>query len=353
MQEYLYNLATDRSSGIIPSILRFFLFLLSFIYELIIRLILLFYKIGIFKKQKLACKVISIGNITLGGTGKTPLVETVAKYLIEKGIKVAILTRGYKRELSKDKTSDEASMLAKNIPEVPVLVGGNRIKNAMKAIKEHNVGVVILDDAFQQWRIKKDLEILTIDSTNPFGNRKLIPRGLLREPFSSLVRADIFIATKADFGLDNLAKIKFILDKIKPNSLLVETVHNPISLVNMVNNENVDAARLTNKKVCLVAGIGDPETFEKTILKLGLKPTLRFYFLDHYQYERQDLERIIQACKENEINTIITTEKDIPRIREISLEFPEGISVCALRIGIKITKNGKAFFERLDYIFNG
>jgi tetraacyldisaccharide 4'-kinase len=305
------------------------------------------YKAGIFKQYRLDCKVISVGNITLGGTGKTPLVEAISKYLAEKGVKIAILTRGYKKELSKKGKSDEASMLSENLPGVPILVGRNRIKNAQRAIKDYKVEAVLLDDGFQQWRIKKDWEIVTIDSTNPFGNKNLIPRGILREPLSSLARADMFVATKTDFGLDNLAKIKFLLSQIKPEYCLVETVHNPTKLIRAEDKKEINISELVNRKICLLASIADPVTFENTILKLGLTPSLRFYYLDHYQYKEADLERTIQACAENKINTIITTEKDLPRINEIKLNFPDGISLYVLRIGIKFTKNEKLFFERL------
>ncbi|MFH1655381.1 MAG: tetraacyldisaccharide 4'-kinase [Candidatus Omnitrophota bacterium] len=352
MQEYLYNLATDRINGIIPSVLKFFFLLFSFFYELVVRSIIFLYKVRIFKKHYLECKVISVGNITLGGTGKTPLVETIAKRLAEKGVKVAILTRGYKRELSKEGKSDEASMLSEHLSGVPVLVGRDRIKNARKAIQDHNTEVILLDDGFQQWRIHKDLEIVTIDSTNPFGNRKLIPRGILREPLSSLRRVDVIVATKTDFGSDNLVKIKFLSEQINSRSLLVETVHHPLSLIRAGNKEEVNVSGLMNRNVCLLASIGDPITFENTVLKLGLKPTLRFYFQDHYQYKQDDIKKIIRVCSENKINTIITTEKDVPRINEFNPSFAEGISLLALRIGIKFTKNEKTFFERLSSVCN-
>ncbi|MBM3252342.1 MAG: hypothetical protein FJZ11_06175, partial [Candidatus Omnitrophica bacterium] len=156
-----------------------------------------------------------------------------------------------------------------------------------------------------------------------------------------------FVATKTDFGFDNLAKIKFLLSRLKPDYCLAETVHNPVCLIKTENKKPTNICELENKKVCLLASIADPVTFENTILKLGLTPILRFYYLDHYQYKKADLERTIQSCAENKINTIITTEKDLPRINEINPNFPKEISLYILRIGIKFTNNEKLFFERL------
>jgi len=347
MQEYLYNLATDKKSGIFAGILKFFLLLLSLLYGLIIRIVLFGYRSNILKTTRLDCKVISVGNITLGGTGKTPLIELIAEFLVNKGLKIAILTRGYKSEQAQDKKPDEATMLAAKLPQVPILVGRNRIESARKAMKDYKSDLILLDDGFQHWRLHRDLDIVSIDATNPFGNRNMLPRGILREPLSSLKRADIFIITKADFGGANLDRIESLIKPIKPNAVVAQSTHSPIFLYSIENNKVIDASLMRDKNVCLLASIGDPATFEAMISKQGLNPLLKFYFLDHYQYKDSDLKKVVDSCKAQKINTIITTEKDLPRLKSLSLDFLNGFSVLALRIGIKFTKNEKIFFERL------
>lgn len=347
MQEYLYNLATDKKRGILSCILKFFLFLLSLFYGLLIRIILFCYNSNILKTTHLDCKVISVGNITLGGTGKTPLIELIAEFLVNKGFKIAILTRGYKKTQAKDKKSDEATMLSAKLPAVPILVGRNRVENAKKAIKDYQVDLILLDDGFQHWRLHRDLDIVAIDSTNPFGNRNMLPRGILREPLSSLKRADIFVITKADFGQANLDKIESLINLTNPEAVVAESAHSPIFLYRIDDKRVIDASLIRDKNVCLLASIGDPLTFEAMISKMGLNPSLKFYFIDHYQYKERDLAKVIATCKAREINTIITTEKDIPRLKSLKLDFLNGFSILALRIGIKFTRNEKTFFERL------
>lgn len=352
MQEYLYSLATDKKRGLFPHILKLFLFLLSLFYGLLIRIILFCYKSNILKTTHLDCKVISVGNITLGGTGKTPLVELIAQFLVNKGLKIAILTRGYKKAQAKGKKSDEATMLSAKLPAVPILVGRNRIENAKKAIKDYQVDLILLDDGFQHWRLHRDLDIVTIDATNPFGNRNMLPRGILREPLSSLKRADMFLTTKADFGQVNLDKIESLINLINPKAVVAQSTHSPIFLYRIDNNRVLDASLIRDRNICLLASIGDPATFEAMISKQGFNPLLKFYFVDHYQYKESDLKKVIDSCRERKINTIITTEKDVPRLKPLKLDFLNGFSILALRIGIKFTRNEKIFFERLLSVCN-
>jgi tetraacyldisaccharide 4'-kinase len=351
MQEYLYNLASDKISGIFPSIFNFFLLLLSFLYGLAIRIILFLYKTKVLKIYHFNCKIISIGNLTLGGTGKTPLVEIIARHLVKKGLKVVILSRGYKKGFSPQK-ADEASMLSENLDGVPVLVGRSRIENVKISIRDYNAQVILLDDGFQHWRLHRDLDIVVIDCTNPFGNRRLIPRGILREPLSSLKRADIFVLSKVDFAQDNLNRIKSLIKDINPSSLIIETTHIPALLYEIKSRQVIDLSKIEDKDVCLLSGIADPRTFEKMIFNLGLKPELRFYFLDHYQYKKNDLENIVRSCGENKINTIITTEKDIYRIKAINFDIPKGILFLVLKIAIKFIKDEEIFFKRLYSVCN-
>jgi len=375
MQKYLYNLATDEYRGLIPSIIKVFLFILSLIYGLVVGILILFYRL---KPRRLPCKVISVGNITLGGTGKTTVVEYIVRYLKQQGHKVAILSRGYKRMVQgsgfrvqgHETMGDEPYMLYNKLSDVQIIVDSDRIRGANKAIKKYGVDTVILDDGFQQWKIKKDLEIVTIDSTNPFGNQRLIPRGILREPLTSLKRADIFILTKtnlmpnvvkqavslrhpevtlqgdAAFGNPDVADIKDFLNQINPRAAVFQAIHHPIGFYAINKpDELLNTELLKNKTVTLFSGIGDPESFENLILNLGMNIGLSFKFRDHYNYTQKDLDKIIQRSQDKNINTVITTEKDAVRIYELRVTSYE-LRVLVLRIKLEI-KDEQRFYPRL------
>jgi tetraacyldisaccharide 4'-kinase len=231
MRKFLYYLATDRYKGFFFGIFKSFLWILSLIYGLIVRLLVLFYR-G--RRYRLDCKVISVGNITVGGTGKTSLVEWICRYLKKQGHRVAILSRGYKRETPNLKfqipnyetMGDEPYMLQMRLEGIPVIVDADRIRAGRRAVNIFKADTVILDDGFQQWRIAKDLEIVTIDATRPFGNGQLLPRGILREPLSSLARADILVLTKTNLS-HKTSGIREALYSWSPKASVFESSHEP------------------------------------------------------------------------------------------------------------------------------
>ena len=346
MRKYLYNLATDKYNGFIARIIKSFLLILSLIYGLIVKILILFYRLF---PSRINCKVISVGNITLGGTGKTSLVEYIAKYLKEKGHKVAILTRGYKRKINT--MGDEPSMLAMNLKDVVVTVDTNRIMAAKKAIKDYSIDSVILDDGFQQWKIKKGLEIVTIDATNPFGNRYLLPRGILREPLSSLRRADIFVLTKTNLNPD-IIDLKYFLEQINPKAIIFTAEHRPIGFYEInQNNVLLDRNTLKGKTVTLISGIGDPDSFENLIVSMGINIGLSFRFPDHYNYTQKDLAKISTASREKNIDTIVTTEKDAVRLYNLQLKT-YNLQLLILRIELVITKDEEKFQHRLLSLYS-
>ena len=262
MKQYLYNLATDKDKGFFALGLKFILLLLSFVYGLIIRILIF---VSSLDPKCFSLRVISIGNITLGGTGKTTLVEFISRYLKGRGHSLAILTRGYKRR-RQDYMGDEPRMLSKNLDGVPVIVDKDRERGAKRAIREYNSDTVILDDGMQQWHIRKDLEIVTIDALNPFGNRHMLPRGILRQPLSSLRKADIFVLTKTNLAKD-LNKLKAVLSKYNPKGLIIESMHLPAGFYDIKRPEELlSSDYLKGKKVALFSGIGDPDSFSKLIL---------------------------------------------------------------------------------------
>ena len=351
MRKFLYDLATDKHKGLIPGLLKAFLSFLSLIYNLVVRGLIFLYRLN---PYRLNCKVISVGNITLGGTGKTSLVEFIARYLKKEGHKVAIISRGYKRpngtgEVEKTEfkiLGDEPCMLKNALKDIPVLVDPDRIRSSGLAIRNYGADTVVLDDGFQQWKIDKDLEIVTIDSSNPFGNQHLLPRGILREPLSSLKRADIFVLTKTNLNPD-IQDIKDFLSSINPHALIIESIHHPLGFYRLnKRDELLGTEALRGEAVSLICGIGDPYSFENLIISLGINIGLSFVFPDHHPYSRKDLENIARETRKKNINIIVTTEKDAARLPQPSAyNFQQTIFV--LRIELKITKNEQEFHNRL------
>lgn len=355
MKKYIYNLATDKTRGLFPGAVKIFLFMLSIIYGLAVRILIF---ISRFFKFKPDCKVISVGNITLGGTGKTTLVAYLANSLKKQGHMVVVISRGYKRNAGSqepgadnyDNMGDEPYMLSRKLKGVPVIVDADRRRGIEKAIKDYAADTVILDDGFQQWRIKKGLEIVAIDTVNPFGNKKLLPRGILREPLSSLRRADVFVLTKTNLRADT-QWLRDSLSKLNPAALIFETEHRPLAFYEISRPDDLFSVEtLKGKSATLFSGIGDPESFEKLILSLGIKIGLSFKFQDHHHYGDEDLERIIKGSLDKNIDTVITTEKDAARMGALRLTN-NYLRLLVLRIELKI-KDEQGFNSRLLKLYS-
>ncbi len=356
-----YNLATDRYQGFFPTVIKFPLFLLSLIYSFIVRILILFYGI---KPYRLKCKVISVGNITLGGTGKTILVEYIARYLKEKGHKVAILSRGYARRCTRDaclptysrrrqyeNMGDEAFMLQQNLKDIPLIVDANRIRGAKLAMRDYNVDTVILDDGFQQWRIRKDLDIVTVYANLGFGNRRLLPRGILREPLSSLKRASLFVLTNTDLN-SRIQEVKEILSEINAQAEIFESIHSPRGFYEITGHGGLlEPQILKGKTIALVCGIGNPDSFKNTIAKLGITIGLSFIFPDHHHYSKRDWEKIVFESQNKNINTVVTTQKDAVRFSSLNLNQC-GLHILVLRVELKIKNDEQGFYHRLLGIYS-
>jgi tetraacyldisaccharide-1-P 4'-kinase len=270
---------------------------------------------------------------------------------------------------------DEAYMLSQKLPDIPVLVDANRIKTARQATEGYKVDTVVLDDGFQQWGIAKDLEIVTLDATNPFGNRHMLPRGILRQPLSALRDVDIFVLTKVnlmpsvvnqtaslghpeaiprvDTGFSNPAidDLEGFLNRINPEALIIEAIYKPRGFYKLKDSQkNLFSPQiLKGETVVLVSGIADPTSFENLILGLGINIGLSFKFPDHYYFTQKDLKEIVKESKENNINTLITTEKDAVRL--FSMNYELSMNSLVLAIELRIIQNEKELYRRLHKLY--
>ena len=318
------------------------LFLLSIVYCVAIYILKFLYKINLLPTYRPKFKVISVGNITLGGTGKTPLVEWIVDYLRGARKKPAIIIRGYKRPGIKrcgivkngdySKIGDEASMLKEKLGDVNICVGRDRIESA-KQLEETGCNIAVLDDGFQHWRLRRDLDIVTIDASLSISNQKLLPLGRLREPLSSLKRADIFILTKTDLSKEHTGKIEKELKAINPNALIVSSVYQPLCFTNLKTEKSipVDSDRFINKPAFILSGIANPLYFDRLLSRLKLKIKRELIYQDHYQYRKSDLDFIKKLAEDTGVSTVITTHKDAVRLKHYA-DLLDDINIFYLKI---------------------
>lgn len=356
IRAYFYNLSTDKTSGLSAFFIKFILWLLSVLYGAVIRVISVY---NARRAVKPACRVISIGNITWGGTGKTPLVEFVASELLSLGRKAAVLTRGYKSRKPgssggsvKDAVvmGDEPYMLSRKLSGIPVIVNKDRIKGADEAVKVHGCDTVILDDGFQQWKVVKDLDIVAIDSGNPFGNGCLIPRGIMREPFGALKRADIFVLTNSRAGQDN-GLLKKKLARINPRALIAEGRHKPVYFYKLGGEDRFNIMDFKpGGPVMLVSGIGNPDSFRGLVGDMGINVAGSVDFADHHSYGLEDAAYIARKAREFNTKIAITTEKDAGKLAVLR-DFSGLPAIYVLGVSFEITENEEQFFGRLRGLY--
>ena len=348
MRRFLYSIMSGERKDWIAILVRIPLFVISLLYGVFVRALLMCYSSGILPRRKLNVPVISIGNLTMGGVGKTPMVILIANMLRSKKLKVVVLTRGYRPGLF-DKGSDqadEAQVLSEVLVDVPVVVNPDRYLGGIEAIKNYQPDVIVLDDGFQHWRLSRDLEIVLIDSVNPFGNGYLLPMGILREPIASLKRADVLILTKTDRG--DVQALKNRLDSLFPSIPVVETVHRPKSLFNIYTHKDVSMDQLC-RPVVAFCGVGDPLSFKSMLVSKGCDVKEFVTFMDHHSYDSEDMKKIRGICDDLGIRTVVTTRKDAVKLQQFN-EVWRGYDLLTLNIEIEITRGKNEFENRLDHI---
>lgn len=307
------TIISDEAKGLFPDCMRLLLGCLSGLYGQIIRLRNKFYDWNLLPNRGLAVPVVCIGNITAGGTGKTPMVALVCKFFQDKGLKVAVLSRGYKGQHQED--NDEMKLLRAVLPNVAMVTDSDRIRGGQTAIDDHNAQVIVMDDGFQHRRLQRNLDIVMIDCLCPFGYGAVIPRGLLREPINGLQRAGLIVLSRADAVSDQrLAEIKGDIANICDRPVLTSS-HKPAALA-MADGREVDLGELQGKKVAMVCGIGNPDGFKSTLLAMGATITTGLIFPDHVPYTKERIAMINQLAHDTNADLLVTTQKDWVKLQE-------------------------------------
>jgi tetraacyldisaccharide 4'-kinase len=252
--------------------------------------------------------VISVGNITTGGTGKTPLVAWLCNYFAARNIRTAVLTRGYR--LKSSDLADEPVILAKNCPNTEVIINPDRVEGAKKAIKEFNAKLLIMDDGFQHRKLARDIDIVAVDATNPFGGNRLLPAGFLREPVSSLKRADAVVITRINQTQpEKIEEIKEKVSRINPKIVFAAAIHKPVC-AKFIKDKQITLDELAGKRLYAFCGIGNPDAFFQTLSELALNIVGKRVYNDHHRYTESDIVEICQDCRYKKAEMIITTQKD-------------------------------------------
>jgi len=340
VKSYFSDVINEKRKGLGASFFKDLFIITSYFYAGLIQCHSFLYESGILKSYRVPVNVISVGNITLGGTGKTPFVIMLSKLLLKKGMKLAILIRGY--------GEDEHILLDEKLKPygTRVYVGRDRIKTAKEALS-YGANTIVLDDGFQHRRLKRDIDIVLIDSTNPFGNGHLFPGGILREPVKSLKRASFIVLTKIDKAGRNLDKTEKSLRKLLPKTPILHALHKAFSLLDIAQNKEVSLDALKGKKVFILSAICDPGYFKYTVSQIGVDIVREFIFQDHYNYKEKDIENILKEAKALNIDTVITTEKDLVKLKTLLSEKSEDLNFLVLKIKLEIVKGQEELDARL------
>jgi tetraacyldisaccharide 4'-kinase len=289
--------------------------------------------------------VISVGNITVGGTGKTPLVEFIARYLRQQQIRVTLVSRGYGAK--KGQPNDEALELERKLPDVPHLQNPDRVAAARMAIAEFEAQLILLDDAFQHRRIKRDLDIVLIDATCPFGYGHLLPRGLLREPLRNLKRADLIAVTRVDqISTEQYDELELQIQRFNASAEIVSFAHAITGIENHSGTQH-ELAHIKEKRVVAFCGIGNPKVFHDMLVQQGLHVVHFEKFADHHDYQRTDIQRLVKLAETHQTTTIVCTHKDLVKIQVDHLGVAE---LWALSVTVTPTCGGNEFTSALDVI---
>jgi tetraacyldisaccharide 4'-kinase len=371
-ERYAVDVILERREGGRANALKFVLGGFARLYERAVQTRLGLYRRRLLRAQELGCPVVSIGNLTVGGTGKTPVAEMLARELQLRGRRVAILSRGYKSvprpfmqrlrsRLSKNldlfpprivsdgdqvlldsrRAGDEPHMLAKNLPGVCVLVDKDRVKSGLHALRHFDSDLLLLDDGLQYQRLRHRLDIVLIDRQSPFGNEHLLPRGTLREPPGNLRRASYIIVTRCGAEPDD--KLLARLRRLNRTAAVIECNHAPRHWEDIRTGAKFPLDHLRGRHVGAMSGIARPESFEEGVRELGAIVEITKAFADHHRFTKKEILRFLEWCDRRSLDALVTTEKDAVRFPEI--DNPP-VPMLFLRVEIEILR-GREHWEEL------
>ncbi|HXF11094.1 MAG TPA: tetraacyldisaccharide 4'-kinase [Desulfuromonadaceae bacterium] len=345
------------------------LFVLSKVFQVLVKIRRWLYNVRILRDKTLGVQVIAVGNLTVGGTGKTPVVEKFARELRDAGRNVAILSRGYRSKpkpfhqwfldkllfradqtpprvvsdgksllLDSEMAGDEPYMLASNLKDVVVLVDKDRVKSGRYAIEKFGCDTLLLDDGFQYWDLRgRRHDVVLIDRQQPFGNEHLLPRGTLREPPSHLARAQTIFITKSD---GKTGELRERISRFNPDAAIIECVHHPLYLQDVFTGEQYGLDLLKKRKVASLSGIAQPESFEQSLVSLGAELVYSKRFADHHRFSQQEILNAINRGKKRQAEVILTTQKDAVRFPKLDRR---DLTILFMRVEIKIVSGANDF----------
>lgn len=342
---------------------RFFLKILSALYGIGVSIRLWMYRCGLLKGQRLPVFVVSIGNITSGGTGKTPAVHLLAGWALEQGYRPAVLSRGYGGQFkgkvlevsnregirtSQEKSGDEPYLLARALPGIPVIVSRNRYHGGLRAIEKYSSDFLILDDGFQHLELQRDFNIVLLDASNPFGNGRLLPRGPLREPVTELKRADCCIMSHSKGSDETLTSGRLTTDRL-PDVPVFHSDHVPVEAIFPESGEHFKAGLLQGKRVVAFAGIAHPGYFKETLESLGSEVVYFKPFGDHHRYHAREIQALVSKKGTLNAHYTLTTAKDWVKVDAVC---PGDETLGYVEIAFTLLGHGEAFFEMVKKRFD-
>lgn len=368
-ETFVLEVIFDERRGASAQIARALLLTLSKVFQVAIKTRRLLYDLRILRDTTLGVQVIAIGNLTVGGTGKTPVVEKFARELRNQGRNVAILSRGYRSKppplhkklidrilfrhdttpprivsdgrsllLDSETAGDEPYMLASNLKDVVVLVDKDRVKAGRYAIEKFGCDTLLLDDGFQYWKLAgRRHDVVLVDRQQPFGNERLLPRGTLREPPSHLARASTIFITKSD---GKTAELRERIVKLNSSAGIIECIHHPLYLEDVFTGQRFDYHTIKGHRVASLSGIAQPESFEQSLVNLGAELVYSKRFADHHRFTQQEIINVINRAKKRQAEFIITTQKDAVRFPKIDRR---DLPFYFMRVEIKIVSGAEDF----------
>lgn len=368
--QYIYRIAYGPETHFMGWLLLAALRAMSYLYKFGVCCKLKLYELGLIKKEKLSCCVISIGNITVGGTGKTPTAQKMADIVKSMGYRVVILNRGYRSHWGKElgvvsdgnkiymtayEAGDEAYLMAKTLPGIPVIIGKNRAVTGRYAVEKMNAQVIIMDDGYQHWQLERDLDVVLVDTLNMFGNGCVLPRGTLREPLQNLARGDLFLLTKTDQSSRlNRIQLRHTIAQYNAAAPVVESIHHPKNFVEIADwykgiSENFkDLEELRGKDVMVFSAIGNPSSFEQTLSGIGLNILEAVRYPDHHDYGMLEMQYINERASSLKAVAIVATAKDAVKIPTEFIYSAREIPLYILNMDICITDGMDKFREYID-----